>query len=54
MGDITLNPNFPKWLDDLNSSEKALMILSESQPKSKSNNSVLIGDISKLYVKMKL
>jgi hypothetical protein len=54
MGNITSNTKFPKWLDDFNSSEKALMILLKSQPKSTSNKPVLIGDISKLYVKMKL
>jgi hypothetical protein len=54
MGNITSNTEFPKWLDDFNSSEKALMILLKSQPRSKFNKPVLIGDISKLYVKMNL
>lgn len=44
---------FPKWLDDLNSSEAALMILSQYQNKPKTTP-LKIADISKLYVRRKI
>lgn len=44
---------FPNWLNDLNSSEKALMMISQYQNKPKTKPLVL-GDISKLYVKRKI
>lgn len=48
-------PTFPNWLNQLNSPEQALMTLAAyAQAKSKKNNSVVVGDMSKLYVKTKL
>jgi hypothetical protein len=44
---------FPNWLNDLNSSEKALMMIAQYQNKPKTKPLVL-GDISKLYMKRKI
>jgi len=54
MGNLMASPTFPKWLDELNSTEQALNILANSQPKSKISRSSIMGDMSKLYVKRKL
>ena len=58
MGYLMSLPTFPKWLDELNSSEQALMILARRRnPKSGrliSNKHSVLGDMSKLYVKRKL
>lgn len=43
---------FPIWLDELNSSENALMMLANSQYKSK-RKPLTVGDISKLYLRRK-
>ena len=50
VGNVIRKPKFPDWLDDLNSSEEALMTLTKSQYASK-RKSLTVGDISKLYVK---
>jgi len=51
---IRISSTFPKWLDKMNSSEKALMILAESIKRVKGKKYTEVGDISKLYVKRHL
>ena len=43
-------PSFPKWLDDFNSSEQAIMTLSAYTHVQKlKKNHIVVGDMSKLY-----
>jgi len=50
VANVQASTRFPDWLNDFNSSEEALMILAKSQKKPKSQP-VIVGDISKLYVR---
>ncbi len=52
VGKVRTPSQFPEWLDDLNSSEEALLTLTKSQYISQTNPQT-VGDISKLYVKRK-
>ena len=55
MGKNLIHPKFPKWLDELNSSEQALMVLARSsRPVPTSIKQKIVGDISKLYVKKRV
>jgi len=49
----TASIQFPNWLENFNSSEGALMMISQSQSKPKTKP-LIVGDISKLYVKRKI
>lgn len=53
VANVQTSIKFPNWLDELNSSEKALMMIAQSQNKPKSKP-LIVGDISKLYVKRKM
>ena len=51
----TFSSTFPSWLDELNSPEEALMILATKPHRfTKTNSSVVVGDMSKLYVKRRI
>ena len=52
VANIQTSIQFPNWLDDLNSSEEALIIMAQSQNKPKTKP-LIVGDISKLYVRKK-
>jgi hypothetical protein len=52
VANVQTSMQFPKWLDELNSSEKALIMIAQSQNKP-AKKPLIVGDISKLYVKRK-
>jgi len=53
VANVQTSMQFPSWLDDFNSSEEALMMIAQYQNKPKTKP-WKVGDISKLYVKLKI